>query len=155
MVFDDDKDTFYNPMIDTTLAKCVDYVPWSRDLDTRALTDKEVLLPGSTIDLPRWKYGAHVNSHYRYFEEWQALVRAIASLKHCSILQLELVNPASTANAGTSVAGTASCNTGASAASNSATKTAPANTSVKGTSALCTLASGVSVSVIHAPFGFS
>ena len=47
MVFDDDKDTFYNPMTDTMLLDLEDYVPWSRDLDKRALTDNEVQLPGS------------------------------------------------------------------------------------------------------------
>ena len=47
MVFDDDKDTFYNQMTDTMLLDLEDYVPWSLDLDKRALTDNEVQLPGS------------------------------------------------------------------------------------------------------------
>ena len=52
MVFDDDKDTFYNPMTYTTLADLEDNVPWSHDLDKRTLTDDELQLPGSVKDLP-------------------------------------------------------------------------------------------------------
>ena len=42
MVFDNDKDTFYNPMTDTTLADLEDYASWSRDSVKRAFTDDEV-----------------------------------------------------------------------------------------------------------------
>ena len=59
MVFDDDKDTFYNPMTDITLADLEDYVPWSCNLDKRALTDNEVQLPGSIKELPGWECETH------------------------------------------------------------------------------------------------
>ena len=133
IIFDDDRDTFYNPMTDTTLADLVDYAPWSRDLDKRARTDDEVQLPGSIKDLPGWECGAHLVPRYGYSEEWQALVRAIAASKRRSILQLEVVKPAGTADADTSAAGTASSSTGAPAASTSAAETAAADTSVGAT----------------------
>ena len=117
MVFDDDKDTFYNPMTDTTLSDLEDYAPWLRDLDKRALTDDEVQLPGSIKDLPSWESGTHLVPSYGYSEEWQALVRAIAASKRRSIPPLEVVKPADTADADTSAAGTASGSTGAPAAS--------------------------------------
>ena len=68
MVFDDDKDTFYNPMTDTTLADLEDYAPWSRDWEKRALTDDEVQFPGSVKDLPGWDCGAHLVPRYGYSE---------------------------------------------------------------------------------------
>lgn len=55
MVFDDVKDTCYNPITDTTLANLEDYVPWSRELDKRVLKDDEVQLPGSIKDLFGWE----------------------------------------------------------------------------------------------------
>ena len=72
MVFDDDKDTFCNPMIDNTLEICEDHVPWFRDLDKRALTDKEVQLSNNTINLLGCKCRAHLKPRYGYSEKWQA-----------------------------------------------------------------------------------
>ena len=153
MVFDDDKDTFYNPMTDTTLADLEDYAPWSRDLDKRALTNDKVQLPVSVKDLPGWECGAHLVPRYGNSEEWQALVRAIAALKRRSIPPLEVIKPAGTADPDTSAAGTASGSTGAPAASPSAADTATADTSVGATSVVTSAVSGVSVSVIDTPSG--
>ena len=69
MVFDDDKDTFYNPMTNTTLADLKNYAPWSRYLDKRALTDNEVHLPGSVKDLFGGKCGAHLVARNGHSEE--------------------------------------------------------------------------------------
>ena len=153
MVFDDDKDTFYNPMTDTTLVDLENYAPWSRNLDKRALMDDEVQLPGSVKDLPGWECGAHLVPLYGYSEEWQALVHAIAALKRRSIPPLEVVKPAGTVDADTSAAGTASGSTGAPAASTSTAETAAADTSVGATSVVTSAVSGVSVSVIDTPSG--
>ena len=112
-VFDDDKDTFYNPITDMTLADLEDYAPWSRDLDKRALTDDEVKLPGNVKDHPGWECGAHLVPRYGYSEEWQELVRAITASKRRSIPPLEVVKPAGTADADTYAAGTASGSTSA------------------------------------------
>ena len=153
MVFDDDKDTFYNKMTDRTISDLEDYTPWSRDLDKRALTDDEVQLPESIKDLPGWESGAHLVPRYGYSEELQALVRAIAASKRRSIPQLEVVKPASTADTDTSAAGTPSGSTGSPAASTSAAETAAADTSVGATSVVTPAVSGVSVSVVNTTSG--
>lgn len=59
-IFDDNKDTFYNLMTDTTLADLENYVPWTRDLDKRTLSDNEVHLPGNITELSRWECGEHI-----------------------------------------------------------------------------------------------
>ena len=46
MLFDDDRNTFYNPVSNTTLDDLDDdYVPWPRNFNKRALTNDEVQLP--------------------------------------------------------------------------------------------------------------
>ena len=153
MVFDDDKDTFYNPMTDRTLADLEDYTPWSRDSDKHALTDDEVV--ARECQGSAW-LGVRSASPtaLRLLRKWQALVRAIAESKGRSILPLEVVKPAGTANADTSAAGTASGSTGAPAASTLAAETAAADTSVGATSVVISAVSGVLVSVIDTPPGF-
>ena len=66
MVFDNDMDTLYNLMTDTTLVDLEDYAPLPRDLDKRALTDGEVQFPGSIKDLPGWECEAHLEFNYKY-----------------------------------------------------------------------------------------
>ena len=140
-------------MKDTTLADLEDYAPWSHDLDKRALTNDEMQLPGSVMDLPGWECGAHLVPRYGYSEEWQTLIRAIAASKRRSIPPLEVAKPAGTADADNAAAGTASGSTGALAASTSAAETAAADTSVEATSVVTFALSTVLVLVIDPTSG--
>lgn len=46
MIVDDDRNTLYNPVSETTLDDLDDdYVPWPRNFNKRALTNDEVQLP--------------------------------------------------------------------------------------------------------------
>ena len=96
MHFDDDTNTFYNSVSDTTLEDLTDdYV--SRNLYKRALTNDKVQLPVELRLFPGWECVRPFEPRCGYSKEWQELVRIIAVSKGCSIPPLELTKPAGAA----------------------------------------------------------
>ena len=140
MIFDDDRNTFYNPVSDTTLEDLDDdYVLWPRIFNKRALTNDEVQLPAELKLIPDWECGRPFEPRSGYSEEWQELVRGIAASRGRSIPPLEVTKPA--------------CAAAADASATSSTTVGPTafRPLTAGVSAAGASESGTSTSVIGGP----
>ena len=106
MFFDDDRNTFYNFVADTTLEDFDDdYVPWPRNFNKQTLMNDEVQLPAELRLFPGYKCGRPFEPHYGYSKEWQELVRGIAASRGRSNPPLELARPAGTATTSSTTVG--------------------------------------------------
>lgn len=85
MMFNVDKNKFYNLVSETTLEDIDDYVLWPSNLNMRAMTNDTVQLPTESKQFPSYECKMPFEPRYEYFDEWQALVRGIAASMDRSI----------------------------------------------------------------------